>query len=240
MRVFVTGATGSYMFRSRPRTHRRRSSGASGRNPLADFLDWRTPKQPGVLTAELRRACIADTTAHGSDISSLVSQDASCLLETKLLLILQRAHARYLAKPLVKTRGAHACLPCEVIDSKRLVKVPPEPHDGSGNPLGLALRLSQAVQHSAALLEQHAEQNLPFDHRCEHRDLHRRPQQADEAQDRIEQSRRGRRYVKPALGPAVWRSLQARFLNQWRNSHRIEAQSQAEARFGGGRVQNAR
>src|SRR5215470_19290039 len=145
MRVFVTGATGSYMFRSRPRTHRRRSSGASGRNPLADFLDWRTPKQPGVLTAELRRACIADTTAHGSDISSLVSQDASCLLETKLLLILQRAHARYLAKPLVKTGGAHPCPPREVVDTKRLAKVFPEPHDSCGDTLRLAVRLRHAV-----------------------------------------------------------------------------------------------
>ena len=70
-----------------------------GRIPLADFAYRRSSEQPAVLPAELRRACISDPTAYGSDIVSLVSQDASCLLETKLLLILQRAHARYLAKP---------------------------------------------------------------------------------------------------------------------------------------------
>ena len=109
--------------------------GCLGRNPLADFLYWRIPEQPVVLPAELRGAFISDPTAYSPDIFSLVSQDASCLLETKLLLILQRAHARYLAKPLVKTGGAHACLPCEAIDAKRLAKMLPEPHDGGGNPL---------------------------------------------------------------------------------------------------------
>src|SRR5262249_55895513 len=100
--------------------------GASlGRISLADFAHRRSPEQPAVLAAELRRACIANATAYGSDISSLVSQDASCLLETKLLLVLQWAHAGYLAKPLMKTGGAHTCLPRKVIDSKRLVKVPP-------------------------------------------------------------------------------------------------------------------
>ena len=59
-------------------------------NSPADFAYRRSPEQPAVLAAELRRACIAGPTAHGSDIFSLVSQDASCLLETKLLLILQR------------------------------------------------------------------------------------------------------------------------------------------------------
>ena len=41
---------------------------------------------------------MVDATAYRSNIFWFVSQDASCLLKTKLLLILQRTHARYAAK----------------------------------------------------------------------------------------------------------------------------------------------
>ena len=75
--------------------------------PVADFTYRRIPEQPAVLAAELRGAFIADTTAYGSDIFSVVSQDAPGFLETKLLLILQRTHACYLAEPLMKTGRAH-------------------------------------------------------------------------------------------------------------------------------------
>ena len=161
-------------------------------------------------------------------------------METTLLLILQWAHARYLAKPLMKTGGAHACLPCEVIDAKRLAKMLPEPHDGGGNPLWWALGLGDAVQHRTALFEQQAERNLTLDHRSEHGDLNGVSQQADQAQDRIEQTGRSGRQVKPALRRALWRSGQARFINQRPNCRRIEAKPQAETRFGGGCAQNAR
>jgi len=67
-------------------------------------------------------------------------------MKTKLLLILQRTHARYAAKPLMKTGGAHACLPCQVIDSKRLAKVVPQPPDGDCNLLGLTVRLCHACR----------------------------------------------------------------------------------------------
>jgi len=116
---------------------------------------------------------------------SFASQEYSCLLETTLLLILQRAHARYLAKPLMKTGGAHACLPCEAIDANRLAKMRPEPHDGRGNPLWWALCLGHSVQHRTAVFEQKAEQNLTLDHRSKHGDLNWVSQQADQAQECI-------------------------------------------------------
>src|SRR5262249_29717465 len=156
----------------------------------ADFAHWRIPEQPAVLPAELRAAFVAYATADDSDIFSLVPQDASCLLETKLFLILQRAHARYLAEPLMKTGGAHPRPPREVVDTKRLAKVFPEPHDSCGNPLRLTVRLCHAVQHRTALFEQQAEQNLTLDHRSENGDLEWASQQANQAQGRIEQ--RGR------------------------------------------------
>ena len=61
---------------------------------------------------------MADATAYRLDISTFVSQDAASFLKTKLLLILHRAHARDIPKPLMKAGRAHAHTSGEILDSK--------------------------------------------------------------------------------------------------------------------------
>src|SRR5262249_37850669 len=164
--------------------------------PVADFTHRRIPEQPAVLAAELRGAFIADTTAYGSDIFSVVSQDAPGFLKTKLLLILQRTHARDLAEPLMKTGRAHTCPSGQVLDSERLAKMLPQPHDRDPNAVRLTVCLCHAVKNDAGLVQQKPEQNLALNHWSEHGDLRWGLQQSDQAQNCVEQRGGRPRHIK--------------------------------------------
>src|SRR5215471_3085611 len=119
----------------------------------ADVAYRRIPEEAAVLPAELRGAFVADPTADGSDIFSFVSQDAPRFLKTKLLLILQWAHPRYVAEPLMKAGRAHPRPSGQVVGSKRLAKMLPQPCDGDANAMRLTVCPCDAVQNDTGLVQ---------------------------------------------------------------------------------------
>jgi len=66
------------------------------------------PKQPPILTTELRRAFIADAIARVRDVHVLHHHEASRFLQAQVFLILKRRHPRERLEVLVERRSTHA------------------------------------------------------------------------------------------------------------------------------------
>ena len=81
---------------------------SNGSKPHArDIALRRRAEEATVLATELRRAFIAHTPAGTARVEVLVQHQLPRLLQTQLLLVLQRAHASEGTEMLPKGRGAH-------------------------------------------------------------------------------------------------------------------------------------
>jgi len=97
---------------------------------MRDIAVRRCAEQAAVLAAELRSAFIPHTRCRATGIEVLVQHQLPCLLQTQLLLVLQRAHARERTEMLPEGRGTHMRAIRQFVAVQRLSEVLLEPGDG--------------------------------------------------------------------------------------------------------------
>src|ERR1700730_1552705 len=92
-----------------------------------DISLWRRTEQPTVLATELRHALIAHAHPCNTRVELLVEHQLTCFLQSKLLLVLQRAHPRDFAEVLPEGRWTHVHTGRQLVHAERSVKVELEP-----------------------------------------------------------------------------------------------------------------
>ena len=85
------------------------------------------PKNRGVLSAELRRAQVADALAGATRVQILKQHESTSFVQPKHLLILERAHRRHGFEALMKRRRAHADRRRHLVDRDGLCEVLADP-----------------------------------------------------------------------------------------------------------------
>jgi hypothetical protein len=113
----------------------------------------------------LRWTFISDTAARGARVELLVQHQLSCLLQTQLLLVLQRAHAREGAEMLPEGRGAHVRAIRQFVPVQRLNEVLLEPGDGLRDLLTWGAGRDEAPELRTVRACQQAEDDFLLDQR---------------------------------------------------------------------------
>jgi hypothetical protein len=86
-----------------------------------------------VFSVEVRGVVVTDTVGRAGRVKALPKHEAAGFLKSQSLLELQGTHGRNRLEVVMEPRYAHPKFACDVIDTKRLIKILMEALNGPGD-----------------------------------------------------------------------------------------------------------
>jgi hypothetical protein len=163
-----------------------------------DIANGRLAKETAVLAAELADALVPNFVGRTGSIKPVHEHSLPCGLQTKLLLILERAHRSQRSELMVKRRHSHARNRRKLLHVQRFGKVGAEPRNRSCGSVAQIARGCDGAEAFSLWRAEDTVDNLPLDQVAEEWNIVGSLEQVDQPSTRVQKADRGLAYRNPA------------------------------------------
>src|SRR5690606_41931541 len=111
-----------------------------------DLPARRSTEETSILATELRCALVTHAMSGGRGIAAFEEHEPACLVQTDLLLVLQRRHRGHRFEVMMQRRDAHVQRFRERLDSQRLRETCLDQADRARDTLHLTARAAELLQ----------------------------------------------------------------------------------------------